>query len=181
MALATYGAVLTAIREVLDDGHGSLRTIAATRFADALHDGLSEDELARRGVRSAVPFRVSLGNFRRHPLSPPINGNINLIAFDVDVTTSRTITPLEQADADAMARLAYLAAEDGDAVRQALETPPNLHHTAASTATNISGSCLRYLRSNPPRIVSTGAPPAKAQRHETTHQFEGVIKVIQST
>lgn len=180
MALATYGAALTAIREVLDDAAGSLRTISATRFADTLHDGLSDDELARRGTFAAVPFRVSLGNFRRHPASPPINGNINLIAFDVDVVTARTITPLEQADADAMATLTALAAEDGDAVRQALETPPNLDTTVAGTATNICGSCLRYMRSNPPRIV-TGSPPAKAQRHETTHRFEGVIKVFQAT
>lgn len=180
MALATYSAALTAIREALDDGHGNLRTIASARFADTLHEGLSDDELTRRGVLGAKPFRVRFGGQRRHPASPPINSNVNLIAFDVDVIISRTVGPLEQADADAMATLEALAAEDADAVRQALETPPNLDTTASGTATNLCGGCLRYVRSQTPRVV-TSAPPAKAQRFETTHRFEGVIKVIQDT
>lgn len=180
MALATYGAVITAVREALDDGAGSLRTIAATRFSDALHEGVSEDELARRGVLSAKPFRVLLHNQRRHPASPPINASLNLIEFDLDVVISRTVGPLEQADADAMATLLALAAEDTDAVRQCLETPPNLDETAAGTSTNLCGGALRYARSLTPRVVHGGAPPAKAQRFETTHRFGGVIKVHQA-
>lgn len=180
MALATYSAALTAIREVLDDGHGSLRTISAGRFVDALHEGTSDDELARRGVVAAKPFRVRLGGQRRHPASPPPNSNVNLITCDVDVIVSRTITPLEQADPDSMATLEASAAEDADAIRQALETPPNLDTTAAGISTNICGGCLRYVRSATPRVV-TGAPPAKAQRFETSHRFEAVIKVFQDT
>lgn len=180
MALGTYAAALTAIREVLDDGAGNLRTVSAGRFVDALHEGISDDELATRGAITSKPFRVRLGGQRRHPASPPINSNINLIAFDVDVTVSRTITTQEQADPDLMATLEALTAEDGDAIRQALETPPNLNTTSAATATNICGGCLRFIRSSTPRVV-TGAPPAKAQRFEVTHRFEGVLKVTQDT
>lgn len=179
MTLASFGAALTAIREVIDSAGGSLRQINAGRFADALHEGVSDDELARRGILAAKPFRVRLGNIRRHPASPPINGNINLLAFEAEVVVSRTIDPEHQVDPDAMAELEALAAEDADALRQALCTPPNLNTTADGTATNLVGGHLVYLRSSTPRVV-TGAPPAKAQRFEVGHRFEGTLKVYQN-
>lgn len=178
MALGTYANVLTAIREVLDDGTGSLRAISATRFTDDLDPSVAEAEAQRRGIRSGKPFRVRITGQRRHKASPPIIGSTILYEIDVEVTVSRTVSPLEQISSDDFAVLEALGWEDTDAIRQALCTPPNLRLTAASAPTNIAGAALRYIDSKG-RVV-----PIKgdgAQRYETIHRLTGVLKVFPAT
>ncbi len=178
MALGTYANALTAIREVLDDAGGSLRTIAATRFTDDLDGSTAEAEKQRRGIRSDKPIRVRITGQRRHPKTPPINGSVLLYELDFEVTVSRTIATLEQISSDDFAVLEALAWEDADAIRQALCTPPNLEETAASAATNIVGDALRYVdsRGAPVPLVGDGA-----QRYETIHRFTGALKVLPAT
>ena len=169
MAYFTWSAALTAIREVIESAHGSLRTIPAGRFTDDLVEGLSEDELNRRGVRADIPIRVRFTASRKNPASPPINGSTIIRDHDLEVVVSRTITPEQQADADAYATLQALAMEDREALEQALCTPPNLATTVAGTATGICGDALIY-RGSDTRVTGT-APPSKAQRFETIHRF----------
>lgn len=176
MALGTFANALTAIREVLDDGHGNLRTISATRFTDDLVEAVTEPELQRRGIRSDKPFRVRFTRMSRHPQSPPINGSVILYELGVQVTVSRTIAVAEQIDADTWATLEALGWEDADAIRQALCTPPNLETTASGDSTNIVGDALRYESS---RGRITQGPGA--QRYETIHNFSGALKVLPAT
>ncbi len=169
MSYFTWTPALTAIREVLESAHGSLRTIPAARFTEDLVEGLSEEELARRGIRSDKPIRVRFTGSRKNPATPPTIGSTILRDHDLEVIVSRTISPEHQLDADLYAELQALAMEDGDAIEQALGTPPNLATTVAGTATNICGDALIY-RGSSDRVVTTRTP-AKAQRFETVHRF----------
>lgn len=175
MALGTYANVLTAIREVLDDGTGSLRTIPAGRFTDDLDSSVAEAEAQRRGIRADKPFRVRIVSQRRHPQSPPINGSVILYEFEVEVTVSRTVAVLEQLSADDFATLEALGWEDADAIRQVLCTPPNLETTSGGGSTNILGDALRYRESRG-RVVPVQGDGA--QRYETIHKFIGGLKVL---
>lgn len=179
MAYFPWGAALTAIREVIESAHGSLRTIPASRFTEDLVEGTPDSELARRGTRSDVPIRVQIMGRRKNPASPPINSSVILRDADVVITVSRTIGPPEQVDANAMADLMCLANEDADALEQALSSPPNLATTVAGIATNIVGDSLVYVQSSN-RVVSL-RPPSSAQRYETIHRFRMTMKVTPAT
>lgn len=178
MALGTYANALTAIREVLDDGTGNLRTISATRFTDDLDPSVGEPERQRRGIRADKPFRVRFLRQRRHEASPPIIGSIILYRFDVEVTVSRTIATEAQLDPDLFAELEALAWEDTDAIRQALCTPPNLDTTAASAPTNLISGALTYVESVA-RVVPIQGDGA--QRYETINKFTVGLKVSPAT
>jgi len=178
MAYGSYANVLTAIREVLDDGTGSLRAIAAGRFTDDLDPSVDEAERQRRGIRSDKPFRVRITGQRRHPASPPILGSVILYEIDVEVTVSRTVATIEQLDADTFSVLEALAWEDADAIRQALCTPPNLESTSASAATGIVGDHLRYIDSRGKVVPIQGDG---AGRYETIHRFSAGLKVAPTT
>lgn len=172
MAYGQFSAILTAVREVLDDGGGSLRTISAGRFTSDLTEGLSDEEQRRRGVRSDKPFRVAFTRMERHPASPPITGNLIMYAVEMEVVVSRTVGPLEQVDLDAMATLRALAFEDADVIRQALCTPPNLAETAASVSTDLAGDSLQYENT---RLRVVGDADGGAQHLETIHTLSGVV------
>lgn len=178
MALGTYANVLTAIREVLDDGTGNLRTIAAGRFTDDLDPSVDEAERQRRGIRADKPFRVRFLRQRRHEASPPIIGSTIFYRFDVEVTISRTVATEAQLDSDLYATLEALAWEDTDAIRQALCTPPNLETTSASAPTNLIGSALTYVDSIS-RVVPIQGDGA--QRYETVNKFTVGLQVFPAT
>lgn len=176
MAYVPFAAALTAVRQVVDSAHGSLRTIPAARFTDALHEGVSEEELARRGIVAGKPFRVRIAGMRRNPSSPPILGSVLLYDVDWEIVVSRTVGPAEQVSADTMATLEALALEDADVLRQALCTPPNLATTSASAATGFCGDALVYVDTR--AVLRTSRPPSKAQRFETIHRFTAVMKSL---
>ena len=174
MAYGQWSAVIQAIRDVLDDGHGSIRTLATGRLVDDLPEGIAEEELQRRGLGEPAPFRVRVTRVEPSPYSAPINSGTILRDFDVEVTISRTISLPERLSPDDMAALQALCLEDQSAVSQALGSPPNLSQTASGTDTNIAGGALRYLGSD--NVVTTSATD-EARRLETTHRFTGVLKV----
>lgn len=178
MSYAPFSNVLTAIREVLDSNGGSIRKIAAARFTDDLAEGVQEPEAARRGIRADKPFRVRITGMRKHPKTPPINGNVILYLINVVVTVSRTVSTEEQVDAAKFATLEALGWEDADVIRQALCTPPNLATTAAGGATNILGAALSYVDS---RGTLVPLKSDAAQRYETIHRFTGGLKSTPAT
>lgn len=178
MAYVPFAAALRAAREALEAAHGSLRTIPAGRLTDALHEGASEDELARRGALEAKPSRVELAGMRPHPASPPIIGSVLIYETDWEVTISRTVSPEQQVDADSMSELRALAWEDADVIRQALCTPPNLATTSTGTASGLCGDALVYVGTS--AVLRTSQPPGKAQRYETIHRFTAAMKSIPS-
>lgn len=171
MAYLRTTQILTAVREVLDDGTGNLRPIDASRFSDDLHQGASEQELQRRGAVAAKPLQVRLGPVRRHKQSGSINGSQQLYEAEIQVVVTRTVPPEAQVDSDVFAAIEAAALEDADAIAQALGTPGNLDETAAGTATDIVSGMLLHQGSSP---VLLGAAKG-AQRLETTHRFSGIL------
>ncbi len=131
MSVIKAHAILTAIREVLEDNAGSLRQIPVDRFRGNLPTGLSEQTEMRRAL---VKPRIaaSIQSIERHPQSPPITGNIILYSIGVEVRVVRTIVRLQQLSDEANDTLAALAVEDADYVRQALEYPHNIRGTRAT-------------------------------------------------
>ena len=178
MAIANTAPVITAVREVLDSGHGNLRTIATTRFEDTLTEDLTEDALQTLSMHAAAAFRVRITGMRKNRASAPINSSVILRDIDLEVTVSRTIPIEGRISADSRADLEALAADDADAIAQALETAPNLQATVGGTATNLAGDCVRYVDS---RMRVVRGTPDGAQRIETVHRFTGVLKVSPAT
>lgn len=173
MPYAQFQRALTAIREALDSGGGSLRTVPTSRFTDDLHNNLSNEEQRRRGIRSDKPFRVDIVLMEPHEASPPITGDLVLYQVDFEIVVSRTVSVGEQVDADTMSTLRALAFEDADVIRQSLGTPPNLAQTSAALATDIAGGHLTYVNSRA-RVI--GNASGTAQHLETIHRFTGVLK-----
>lgn len=168
MAYIQSAAILTAIREVLEDGAGSLRTISA-RFAGQLPAGAREDtELAKALVKPRVEASiVGIGIAKE---TPPITGNFRVYDLEVEVRCVRIIRPIEQVDDDTRVATQALAADDADVIAQALGYPGNLTQTAAAAATDLVSGCLIYTRSRArvARRIDEGAQPL-----ETIHSFRG--------
>ena len=168
MGYLKTSAILTRVREVLEDGAGTLRVISE-RFLGDLPEGLSEVEQMRRGLVKAR-VETSISSISRSPTSPPITGNFLIYEIGVDVRVVRTVTTLEQLSDDDRDSLMALAAEDADVVRQALEYPGNLTQTSAGVDTQLASGMLNFKSS---RIRVSRAVDEGAQRVETIHNFSG--------
>lgn len=177
MAYIAASAILTRIREVLEDSAGTLRTVPSARFLGDLPEGLSEDAESMRAI-SKPRVEASLVSMKRSPASPPIIGSLLLYEVEIAVRIIRAVTTLEQLSDDDRVALQALAFEDCDVVRQALEYPGNLTSTTAGTATGLCSGLLRYGSSKVvvKRRVDDGAQPL-----ETVHSFTGVAQAAAAT
>jgi hypothetical protein len=130
VAYIKSAAIVTRIRELLEDGRGALRAITEGRFLGDLPEGLSIDAQHMRTVTGARAAS-SIGGATRNAGSPPIMGNLILYDVPVRVRVIRLITPLEQIDDESREALEALALSDIDIVRQALECEGNVGGTEA--------------------------------------------------
>ncbi|MDQ3071417.1 MAG: hypothetical protein M3R55_17010 [Acidobacteriota bacterium] len=171
MATIQSAAILLRIRQVLESGAGTLRTIASTRFYGDLPEGLSDSTEQMRGLeRPRVEARIK--SVSRSPASPPITGNIALYDIGIDVEIVRPLTTAEQLTDATRDALRALALDDVDVVRQALEYPGNLTATTAGAATDLVSGLLSYVSS---RVEPIGSPiNAGAQTLRTVHSFTGI-------
>ena len=170
MAYIKSEAILTRIREVVDTGAGTGRTINSARFNGDLPEGLDDMENARRAVEVAR-HEASIIGVRRSPSSPPELGSLLLYDIDVQVRVIRALTRHEQiSDPDRDVLIAQ-ASEDADVLAQALGYPGNLTQTAAAAATDLVSGRLRYVSS---KVVIRGSVNAGAQAIETVHMFAGI-------
>lgn len=169
MAYIQAAAIITRIREVLEDGRGDLRTVTAGRFAGDLPEGLSIDAEHMRTVTGAR-CSADITAIRPSPASPPILGNLILYEIDVRVRVIRLITALEQTDDASHDALRALAISDVDIVRQALEYPNNLAATEAGATCDLVSGLLRYTGATQ---VVVGEIDSGAQTLETVHDFTG--------
>ena len=170
MATIKSAAILTRIREVIEQSAGDLRTVPASRFLGDDQDGLDVSEELRRGLE-APRVRVALTGMSRNEGTPSVIGNVFLLDLSFEIRVIRTITTLEQiSDSDSDA-LAALALTDADILRQALEYPGNLTQTDAAETTDLCSGMLRYGSS---KWRTGGAVNDGAQLLETTHSFTGV-------
>jgi len=171
MAYIQSACIITRIREIVLEGKGSLRTISAGLYSDGWPEaGVQPDELARRGIATSKPTQIVVRRLGRHPSSPPIGGNLEILNIEVEVATARTIATAEMVDADAEATAKAESMEDVDRIRQALEWPPNLVATEAGAATDL---CSLRL-DEPASSIRLAGGQGKAYTAEFRLRFEGI-------
>ena len=162
--------IITRIREIIEEGKGSLRQVASGRFTGAWPEGIGDDELARRGIATAKPTQVIIRRLGRHPNSPPVGGNLEILRLAVEIGVSRTLDIEGQVDDDVRMTLEAEAMEDVDQIRNALEWPANLTTTEAGQATD-----LQALRLDEPASrINITRGHGKAFAAEYRLVFEGV-------
>lgn len=176
MANIAAANIFTRIREVLEDGAGSVRTITAARFSGGLYSGLGRDAETLRSLgKPRVEAEIVAG--ARHPSSPPINGSFELKELRVTVRIVRSGTLVQKLDDDARDAAKALAVVDADLVSQALTFPGNLTTTAGGGATGIVSGLLRYESSD----FSVEYDGDVSARIVTSHEFIGVVNVTLAT
>lgn len=169
MAYVNADNALQRIRELAQEGAGSVRAIASTRFRAGVYDGQPEDESARQGITDEVPIGVRLVALRPHPSRLTITGTVQIHLLEVEVRVSRTLAYAQQIDEALLDDVNALAIVDAEALQQALEWPGNLPTTTGGGATGLVGCKHTGSRA---RVVGTAG---KAQRLETVHAFTATI------
>lgn len=174
MAYLQTAALVTRLREVLEDSAGVARQIPPSRFTGDLPEGLSSEEQVRRAF-GAPRIRADVAILGRSKYSPPILGNVVIYDVKVTITSLRIVARAQQLDSDANDVVMALAYEDGDILRQALEYPQNLAATEAGASTNLASGMLCHESSEfgVVRLVDEGA-----QKLESKHTFRGWIKSL---
>ena len=171
MAIIQSAAILLRIRQVLENGAGTLRTIASTRFYGDFPEGLDASTEQRRGLeRPRIEARIR--GISRNPASPPITGNFVLYDLAIDVEIVRPLTTAEQLTDSDRDTLRALVMDDVDVVRQALEYPGNLTTTTAGAATDLVSGLLSYRTSRVDPIASPISSGAQTLR--SVHSFTGI-------
>lgn len=171
MSYVRAEAITTRLREVLEQSSGALRTVPASRFFGDLPEGLDMGEELRRAIENPR-INAEVTGIRRSPASPPINGNLTIYDFDVEVRIVRIMSTLEQLDDASLELLRSRAFEDVDVIRQALEYPGNLTATDGGDVTDIASGMLRFVDGTVgdiKRMINEGA-----QQCETRVNFTGV-------
>ena len=171
MANADFDAILTRIREVIEDGSGTLRVISSARFQGQLPSNLNESEASLRAMDKPV-VEARTGTISRHPASPPIFGNLSLLNVEFVVMVIRHLSPDHKLDDDLRDDIKALAANDADHLMQALTFPGNLTQTTGSVATNLVSGLLTYDSSDEAEIVQEDV----GARIVTEHRFAGVVQ-----
>lgn len=162
-------ALVTRLREVMEDSWGAARQIPTDRFTGSLPEGLSDEEQMRRAF-GAPRIRADLSVLGRSRYSPPILGNFIIYDVRFSIVTLRTVARVEQIDDASNDAIMALAYADADVLRQALEYPGNLSTTQAGAATDLVSGMLCHESSSigVPDRVDDGA-----QRLESKHTFTG--------
>jgi hypothetical protein len=170
-------AIITRVRELVDDASGTLRTISSSRFGESFYLEMKEEEQARKAV-SGPKFDVRLTTIERHPSSPPISGSTALYNVTVEVTVIRHLN-VNHAVIDAN-RDTILAAsiEDGDHIMQALTYPGNMTQTSAAVATGLASGVLQYAGSENEVLLGAASEPSLVRG---VHRFTGVAVVTLAT
>lgn len=164
-------AITTRLREVLEQSSGVLRTVPASRFFGDLPEGLDMGEEIRRAIENPR-INANVAGVRRSLASPPVNGNLTIYDFEVEVRIVRIVSTLEQLDDASLELMRSRAFEDVDVIRQALEYPGNLSTTDGGDVTDIASGMLRFVSGTGgeiKRMINDGA-----QQCETLVSFTGV-------
>lgn len=171
--MAIYpSALVTRLREVLEDSAGTLRTISGNdALGGDLPDGLTLNEEARRAL-AKVRAEAKVTNVRRSPASPPVIGNLALYDIEVEVRTVFPMLTATALDDDARDGIKGVAFRYVDRVVQALTFPGNLTTTTAGAATDLVSGMLAHIESP----FTSKQSPGEAGTLEVVHKFKGVIR-----
>lgn len=172
MAVGAFANILTAIREVIEDSTGSVRTAPSNRFRGGLYSGLDRDAGTLRALGAPI-VETEIVRRVRSESGCVVNSNVQLRDIEVEVRVIRSITltsKIDDATRDA-AKAAALA--DGDYIDQALTWPGNLTQTSAAGATGLISGMLVYVDSD----ATVEADEETGARIITTHRFTGTTNV----
>ena len=178
MPTVATDAILTAVREVIEDGAGSVRTIASGDYLVGQVGARSVPGLAHDALISPRAD-IALTVTGRNGASPPITGSVQLLDVSIVVRLVRSLSAHVVMDHDARQAVRALAARDADVLAQALTWPGNLAQTAAGAPTGLVSGCLRTTwRSATGDIEAAGSDSA---RLVTTHTFSAIAQVALAT
>ncbi|MEM1417540.1 MAG: hypothetical protein AAGH15_21770 [Myxococcota bacterium] len=177
MATLAADAILTAIKDVVEECHGTSRTITAATYRSGAYASLSA---LRASLKALTKPRAEsrITRTSRSPASPPEPGSLALVDLDIEVRLVRSVTARTELDAACRRELRALAATDGDVLRQALGFPGNLTTTAGSVATTLVSGLLNYDGSD---VGDLEVEAGQNGRLVTIHRFRGTAKVAQET
>lgn len=167
MAYIKATAIVTRVREIVDEGLGSARTLAASRFGPGAHEGTDDQHLSFAGRASAKPAEVAIVAVRPHPQRLAITGSVQIHLIDIEIRVVRTLDFEARIGDGVRAAIRALAVEDASVLTQALEWPPNLATTSGGESTDLQG--VTYAGSRNPIVGLEGT----AMRIDTVHHFVG--------
>lgn len=144
MAYVAADAIVQRLRELVQDGGGTYRAIAAARFTGGLLQGMELDEARRRGLYTEKPVEIRLDSLSPHPQRLTDAGSIQIHLVGVTIRVVRTLAVSEQVDDALLDDVRALAIEDGSALADVMSWPNNLKTTTlGSVATGIKGAQYR--------------------------------------
>ncbi len=176
MANVDHDAILTTVREVIDDGNGSVRTVTSGRFNGGAYAGQPPGSETLYALATPT-FRTAITGQRRHPASPPILGSFTLYEIDVEVEVIRGLQLRHKVNDDIRDDAKALAANDADVLAQALTYPGNMTGTSASALTGLVSGVLQYEGSSGTIELADDTNG----RIVSTHTFSGVVHVTLAT
>ena len=165
-------ALVTRMREVLEDSAGTLRTIVSSdALTGGLPSGLTLNEDARRAL-SAARAEASVVKVSRSAASPPVIGNIALYDVEVDVRTVFPMLTAQALDDDTRDAMRGVAFRYVDRIAQAFTFPGNLTTTTAGAATGLVSGMFAHVGST----TTDKTSPGSAGVLEVVHRFKGIVK-----
>ena len=178
--MATWDAepLLVRMREVLEAGAGTLRTITSGTNV-ALPPGLGMNEESRRAnvplvTGSGFPVESRIVSVKRSAASPPVIGNLALYDFEAEVRAVYPVGTKATLSSSTRDQAAGIAAKHADVFAQALGYPGNLTSTTAGAATNVISGLLSYVGSEYVWAGAAGEGGTLTGRH----RFKGIAKSV---
>lgn len=174
MAIRSSAAILTRIREVLEEGAGALRTITADTYRPGA-GALRSDAAQATDALIKARVEVQIVDTEPHPARPPRLGTFTLDIVTIEVRVVRSITATTALSADTRTALLAAADEDASRIAQALCVPGNLVSTTAGDTTGIVSGMLQHTSSE---VGEPELAEGQAGRLVATHSFTGIVRTV---
>lgn len=173
MAQLAAAAILTRVREVVEDAAGSVRIVTADTYRPGAHEAQNPDAASTEAlVKPRAEARFT--TIEPHPARPPIQGSFTLYAVELEVTVTRFLGTEHMILPDVRTTLRAVAAEDASRIAQALEWPGQLEETGDSVATGLVSGMLRHVSSE---VGDLELVEGQNGRIVTVHTFSGTARV----
>jgi len=171
MATFDAAALTTRIRQILEDGAGSLREITASTYQSLAGESLTNDELSLRAAE-APRYRIVYESISRAPETPSRPSNRQILDVELDVVVIRHVPPVANDSDSAIDAVKNAAVADHDVIAQALEWPGNV------SVAGVISSMLRSAGSSRVRLqYPQGGVDFQPGILETSHRFSCKVLV----
>lgn len=176
MASFNAQAFYKRLREVIDDGLGSVRTVPNDRIAGNLPAGLTPTAQFERTI-NRPRFDCLVTHVTPSDDSPPgAVGSIALLDVEFELRFVYALPLMESPDEERDNARA-IALEDMDLVRQALEWHDQLSATDAGVSTQIIRGSVRMVSFD----VSNESFAPDQQVMRTVHRYTSTVQITQAT